>query len=275
MSDTLPVPLPAAPNRTLKTAVLRFALLGALLGAGGCASVPTAATPDPRDPFEPLNRSVYAFNDGLDRAVLKPAAQGYKKVTPQFVQTGLSNFFSNAKYPVTLVNNLLQGKFAAAASDTARFALNTTFGLGGLLDPATLSGLDRNDEDFGQTLGKWGVPAGPYVVVPFLGPYTVRDGIGSLADDFAEPRAYLEDDSTRWTLWAADKFERRVRLLEADALLERTGDPYAFVRSAYLQRREYLVRDGDVPAEAIDPELELEPEDDASPEGAAAVVKPQ
>jgi phospholipid-binding lipoprotein MlaA len=254
-------------------------LLLALFGLGGCATLPEGATADPRDPFERLNRSVYAFNDGLDRAVVKPAAQGYKKVTPQFVQTGISNFFSNAKYPVTLVNNLLQGKITAAASDTARFVLNTTFGLGGLLDPATASGLDRNDEDFGQTLGKWGVPPGPYVVVPFLGPYTLRDGIGSFADDFAEPRAYLEDDSTRWTLWAADKFERRVRLLEADALLERSGDPYAFVRSAYLQRREYLVRDGDVPVEELDPELEMEDEGDpdaeAAPDASPADVKPQ
>jgi phospholipid-binding lipoprotein MlaA len=258
--------------------LLSVPLLLAALALGGCATLPPNATPDARDPFERLNRGVYAFNDGLDRAVVKPVAQGYRKVTPQFVQTGISNFFSNAKYPVTLANNLLQGKFADAASDTARFALNTTFGLGGLLDPATASGLDRNDEDFGQTLGKWGVPPGPYVVVPFLGPYTVRDGIGSLADDFAEPRAYLEDDSTRWTLWAADKFERRVRLLEADAVLDRTGDPYAFVRSAYLQRREYLVRDGDVPADDLDLELELDPELDAEPDaepGTGPAVKPQ
>jgi phospholipid-binding lipoprotein MlaA len=240
-------------------------ILIAALALGGCVTLPPQATPDPRDPLERLNRGTYAFNDGLDRAIVKPLARGYRKVTPQFVQTGVSNFFSNAEYPVTLANNLLQGKFTAAASDTARFVLNTTFGLGGLLDPATASGLDRNDEDFGQTLGRWGVPPGPYIVVPFLGPYTLRDGIGSFADDFTEPRAYLEDDSTRWTLWAADKFDRRVRLLDADALLERTGDPYAFVRSAYLQRREYLVRDGDMPLEddAMLEDLEdpVDPED--------------
>jgi phospholipid-binding lipoprotein MlaA len=224
-------------------------ILFAALALGGCTTLPSQATPDPRDPLERLNRSTYAFNDGLDRAIVKPLARGYRKATPQFLQTGVSNFFSNAEYPVTLANNLLQGKITAAASDTARFVLNTTFGLGGLFDPATAWGLDRNDEDFGQTLGSWGVPPGPYLVVPFLGPYTLRDGIGSFADDFVEPRAYLEDDSTRWTLWAADKFDRRVRLLDADALLDRTGDPYAFVRSAYLQRREYLVRDGDVPLE--------------------------
>lgn len=239
----------------------------------GCATVPEASR-DQRDPLESVNRGVYAFNDGIDKAVLRPVARGYKKVVPTPIQTGVSNFFANAKYPVTLVNNLLQGKFTAALSDTARFTLNTTFGLGGLLDPATAAGLDVNDEDFGQTLGKWGVPPGPYLVVPFLGPYTLRDGVGSLADDFAEPRAYIEEDRTRWSLWAADKFERRVRLLEADALLDRAGDPYAFVRSAYLQRREYLVRDGDVPSEDFEREMESEPEEDDTAVTADPAPKP-
>lgn len=250
--------IPRPPLLRLLPLALTLALAASLTG---CATV-SEASRDQRDPLEPLNRSVYAFNDGIDKAVLRPVARGYEAVVPQPVQTGVSNFFANAKYPVTLVNNLLQGKFKAALSDTARFTLNTTFGLGGILDPATASGLDVNDEDFGQTLGKWGVPSGPYLVLPFLGPYTLRDGIGSLADDFAEPRAYLEDDSTRWTLWAADKFERRVRLLEADAVLDRAGDPYTFVRSAYLQRREYLVRDGDVPAEDLELEMESGPEED-------------
>jgi phospholipid-binding lipoprotein MlaA len=261
---------------TLRPPLLRLLPLALTLALAasltGCATVPEASR-DKRDPLETVNRSVYAFNDGLDKAVLRPAARGYKAVVPQPIQTGVSNFFANAKYPVTLVNNLLQGKFKATLSDTARFTLNTTLGLGGILDPATAAGLDVNDEDFGQTLGKWGVPPGPYLVLPLLGPYTLRDGIGSLADDFAEPRAYLEDDSTRWTLWAADKFERRVRLLEADAVLDRAGDPYSFVRSAYLQRREFLVRDGDVPAEDLELEMESEPEEDdagVTPQGAAA-----
>ena len=259
---------------TPRTPFLRLPALAVTLAFAasltGCATVPDASR-DRRDPLEPLNRSVYTFNDGIDKAVLRPVARGYKAVVPQPLQTGVSNFFSNAKYPVTLVNNLLQGKFTAALSDTARFTLNTTLGLGGLFDPASDVGLDVNDEDFGQTLGKWGVPPGPYLVVPFLGPYTLRDGFGSLADDFAEPRSYLEDDSTRWTLWAADKFERRVRLLEADAVLDRAGDPYTFVRSAYLQRREYLVRDGDVPAE--DTDLELDP-DEGDDDGAAPEAAP-
>jgi phospholipid-binding lipoprotein MlaA len=261
-------PIPRPPLARLPALAVTLTLA---LGLAGCATVPEASR-DKRDPLEPINRGVYAFNDGLDKAVVRPVARGYKAAVPQPIQTGVSNFFSNAKYPVTLVNNLLQGKFKAALSDTARFTLNTTLGLGGLFDPASDVGLDRNDEDFGQTLGKWGVPPGPYLVLPFVGPYTLRDGVGSLADDFAEPRAYLEDDSTRWELWAADKFERRVRLLEADAVLDRAGDPYTFVRSAYLQRREYLVRDGDMPAEDADLGLEPEPEPD---EPAETAVKPQ
>lgn len=221
--------------------------LGTLAGCASSSTLERAA--DPRDPFEPLNRSVYAFNDGLDRAVVRPVARAYKDQVPEVMQQGISNLFSNAKYPVTLANNVLQAKPGAALNDLGRLLLNTTLGLGGLLDVATRAGLERYDEDFGQTLGYWGVPAGPYVVVPFLGPYTLRDGFGSLADDFAEPRGYLEDTSTRWSVWAVDKFERRVRLLDADAVLERTGDGYAFVRSAYLQRREFQVRDGNVPIE--------------------------
>jgi phospholipid-binding lipoprotein MlaA len=244
------------------------ALAGVALLFAGCATT-AQRTAHPQDPLESLNRATYAFNDGLDRTIVRPVARGYKRVVPRWAQTGVHNFFTNAAYPVTLANNLLQGKLRAAASDTGRFLLNSTFGLGGLLDPATLSGLDRNDEDFGQTLGSWGVPAGPYLMLPVLGPYTLRDGLGNLADDFFEPRHYLEDDSTRWALWLGDRFDRRVGLLEADALLERSGDPYAFVRSAYLQRREYLVRDGNVPEEPPpeDPELEDEPDGGAQPRG--------
>jgi phospholipid-binding lipoprotein MlaA len=208
---------------------------------------------------------MHAFNEDLDRAFVRPLARGYARVLPEPVQHGVSNVFFNARYPVTLVNNALQGKWTPAFSDVGRFILNTTVGIGGLFDPATAAGLDRHDEDFGQTLGKWGVPAGPYIVLPFLGPYTLRDGIGSFVDDFAEPRSYLEDDSTRYGLWAADKFDRRVRLLDADAVLERTGDSYAFIRSAYLQRREYLVRDGEVAADDLEAELESVFDDEDSP----------
>jgi phospholipid-binding lipoprotein MlaA len=211
-----------------------------------CTSVPNYK-PDPRDPLERLNRTTFAFNDALDRNFARPLARGYRRVTPDPIETGISNFFANLEYPTVLVNNALQGKIGAAASDTGRLLVNTTFGLGGFLDPATRMGLTRHDEDFGQTLGTWGVPPGAYIVVPVLGPYSVRDGVASLADEFTEPRQYLEDDSTRWGLWAGKQIDKRARLLDADALLERAGDKYVLVRSAYLQRREYRVRDGNVP----------------------------
>jgi phospholipid-binding lipoprotein MlaA len=229
--------------------------LSVVLALSACATNrPATAKADPRDPLESLNRVTFAFNDAVDRAVLRPVARGYRKVAPQFVETGVTNFFHNAKYPTVIVNDLLQAKFRPAGRDSLRFLFNTTFGLAGLLDPATSAGFERNDEDFGQTLGKWGVPPGAYVMVPLLGPYSIRDGIGSLTDEFSEPRHYLEDDSTRWELWAGEKLDRRARLLDGDIVLDRTGDKYAFVRSAYLQRREYLVKDGDVPAEEPPPD---------------------
>ena len=258
----MPYPPAAVLCRLLGSAVLSLALLG-------CASTAPRAE-DPRDPFEPLNRTSFAVNDGIDRALLRPAAQGYRAVTPSFLQNGIANIFSNAKYPVTLVNNALQGKFHAVLNDAGRLVLNTTFGIGGFFDPATDVGLERYDEDFGQTLGKWGVPPGPYFVVPLYGPTTLRDGLGNLLDGFAEPRSYLDDDRTRYSLWAAGNFERRVRLLDTDALLRRAGDPYTFVRSAYLQRRQYQAQDGEVATE----DLDTEPLDDAADSPATGADAP-
>jgi phospholipid-binding lipoprotein MlaA len=220
--------------------------LGLACLSSACATAQASRPTDQRDPFERINRGTFAFNQALDKAVLRPVIRGYRKVTPQVVRTGLSNFFSNAEYPVVILNNLLQGKFGPAASDTGRFLLNTTLGVGGFLDPATDAGLDRNNEDFGQTMGRWGVPSGPYVMMPFLGPYTMRDGFGALVDNFAEPRQLLSDQSTNNLLWAGGQLDRRARLSDTDAIVDRAGDPYAFVRSAYLQRRQYLVTDGAV-----------------------------
>jgi len=240
----------------------RAALLALLsLTLSACTTTGSRSS-EASDPLEPINRVAHNFNEDLDRALLRPIARGYARVMPEPVQIGVSNVFFNAKYPVTMVNNALQGKFVPAFSDLGRITLNTTLGIGGLFDPATAIGLERYDEDFGQTLGAWGVPSGIYVVVPFLGPYTLRDGIGSIVDDFAEPRSYLEDDSTRYGLWTGDKFDRRVRLLDADAVLDRTGDSYAFIRSAYLQRREFLVKDGVTTGDDLEAELEKELEED-------------
>lgn len=225
-------------------ATRRLCLLSlCLLLLCGCATLPPGSKRDPRDPWERFNRGSYHFNDALDRAVLKPVAKGYTHL-PQPAQTGVHNFFDNLRYPVVIVNDLLQGQVKPFFSDIGRFVLNTTLGLGGLFDPASAAGLDKNDRDFGQTLGKWGVPKGPYVVVPLFGPYTVRDGIGSVTVDyFANPRSYL----AFWPgvgLYALQTVDTRARLLPLDATLQSAYDPYAFVRNAYLQNRDFKVHGG-------------------------------
>jgi phospholipid-binding lipoprotein MlaA len=179
----------------------------------------------------------------VDRAVVKPVARGYVRLLPQWARTGVNNFFVNLEYPIVIVNDLLQGQFTPFLSDTGRLLLNTTFGLGGLLDPASEEGLERNDRDFGQTLGKWGVMPGPYLVVPIFGPYDLRDGIGALIDDYANPRHYTKP----WvavSLWVVRGIDRRSRLLPVDTVLQSAYDPYAFVRNAYLQNRDYKVHGG-------------------------------
>ncbi len=240
----------------------------------GCATVPQGPR-DPRDPWERFNRTTFKINDAMDRAVLRPVAKAYVKVTPRFLRTGISNFFDNLETVNTLVNDALQGKFRAAGNDTARLLLNSTLGLGGLLDPATAAGLDKNDEDFGQTLGVWGVKSGPYLMLPLLGPSTMRDAPASIADRYAQPDSYLEDDSTRYTITAIEIMDLRAGLLELDAQLEQSYDRYAFVRNAWLQRREYKVRDGNVENDgAFDEEALLNEEPQAAPETPAPPANP-
>src|SRR6187551_1660668 len=237
-----------------------------LLVLAGCASIPSGK-PDPRDPWERFNRSVFSFNEALDRAIAKPVAKGYVKVTPRVVRTGISNAFSNLDTVPTVINDVLQGKFRQAGRDSARFLMNSTLGLGGLFDPASAAGLDSNDEDLGQTLGKWGVKAGPYLVLPILGPSSARDAFSRAADTFMEPVWYLEDDSTRYLIRLVDLLDQRASLLDLDAQLERSYDRYAFVRNAWLQRREYQVKDGDVEDQSL--ELEEEFKDDPPPDAPA------
>ena len=241
-----------------RPAVAFVALLTLLLA--GCATQPNAKR-DPRDPFEGFNRASYKFNDALDRAILKPTAKGYKAITPQFVETGVSNFFSNLGQPTVILNDLLQAKFKPALSDTGRFLLNTTVGIGGLFDPASKAGLDRNDEDFGQTLGKWGVPSGPYLMVPFFGPSTVRDGFGSGVDVFSDPVHYIERDAWRYSLQGMNLIDARARRLSLEDTLNQTYDKYGFIRNAYLQQREYQVTDGNAP----NPKFDDEPIEDPDP----------
>jgi phospholipid-binding lipoprotein MlaA len=232
-----------------------------LLTQTACAALPTDRQAGPRDRFERYNRSMYRFNTAADRAVLRPLARGYVRVLPQPVRRGIGHFLTNVAYPRTIVNDLLQGKLADGARDTARLAVNTVVGLG-FFDPATRLGLEQHDEDFGQTLGKWGVPAGPYLMLPLLGPSTIRDTVSRVPDDYATPRHYLQDPYARWGLITLDVVDTRAGLLATDAVLRDSFDPYALVRNAWLQRREYAVRDGNVPAEDLAPDTE--PSDDAT-----------
>jgi phospholipid-binding lipoprotein MlaA len=236
---------------------------------GGCAS-----NGNPRDPLEPLNRAVYSFNDGFDKVLAKPAAEAYRFVLPNFVRTGFSNFFSNLNDVIVMLNSLLQGKFTQGVSDFARLFVNTTVGVLGLFDVATEAGLEKHNEDFGQTLGYWGIGDGPYLVLPFLGPSSARDTVGWVGDFYAWPVTYVEDDTTRWVLIGVRFVSSRADLLEASKILETAAlDPYVFVRDAYLQRRRNLVYDGNPPPDEDDIEdtkPKPAPDKDAAKPAAAA-----
>ena len=214
-----------------------------LLLLGGCAALPPGKR-DARDPWERMNRTMYRFNDKFDKAIARPVARGYRKVLPGFVQTGIRHAFDNVDTTIVMVNDLLQGEFKPFLSDTARLVINTTIGIGGLFDPATRMGLDKNDRDFGQTIGKWGVSKGPYLVLPFLGPCDVRDTIGKVADTFSTPRTYIRNRYWNYGLWLLEKVDTRSRLLDQDRLLDSAYDPYSFLRNSYLQYRDFRVNGG-------------------------------
>jgi len=223
-------------------AVLLCALVPLLL-LGGCAT-----NGNPRDPLEPMNRAIYKFNDGVDALVMKPAASAYRDLVPEFIRTGVSNFFSNINDVIVALNNALQGKIPAAINDVGRVLVNTTLGVFGIMDPATQLGVEKNNEDFGQTLGYWGLGDGPYIVLPFLGPSSLRDTAGWVGDAYTWPVDYLEPTRHRNILIGLRVVEGRASLLEASQILETAAlDPYQFMRDAYLQRRRNLVYDGNPP----------------------------
>lgn len=196
----------------------------------------------PGDPWESFNRKVFVFNDAADRYVLKPVARGYRWVTPQFLENGIGNVFNNLAELSNVLNNTLQGKFGAGASDAGRFLVNTTVGVVGFFDVARRWGMSPHDEDFGQTLGYWGVGSGPYVVIPLLGPRTVRDGLAGVVDSYSDPVAYVDHVPTRNQLLGTRLIDGRAGLLDAEGMV--TGDRYIFLRDAYLDRRDFLVNDG-------------------------------
>nr|WP_319528518.1 VacJ family lipoprotein [Pseudomonas laurentiana] len=196
------------------------------------------------DPWESINRPIFRFNDTIDTYALKPLAQGYQAVTPQFLEDGIHNMFRNIGDVGNLANDVLQLKPRAAGVDTARLIVNTTFGIAGFFDVGTKMGLERNDEDFGQTLGYWGVSSGPYVVLPFLGPSNVRDAISKYPDTYTAPYRYMDHIPTRNTSIGVDVVDTRASLLSAEKMIR--GDKYTFIRNAYLQNREFKVKDGQV-----------------------------
>ncbi|HYL72157.1 MAG TPA: VacJ family lipoprotein [Candidatus Dormibacteraeota bacterium] len=237
------------------TRVSVAALLLLLLGA--CATAATTRS-DPRDPWERMNRATYAFNDKFDKAIFRPVARGYRNTVPHFVQTRIRNAFDNVDTTIVMLNDLLQGQLTPFMHDTSRLLVNTVIGVGGLFDPATAMGLEKGDRDFGQTIGKWGVQAGPYLVLPFLGPGDVRDTFGRAADVFSTPRAYISNTYWNYGSWLLEKVDWRSRYLEADRVLDSAYDPYAFLRNAYLQNRAFKVRGGNSQSEEDEEQKMLE-----------------
>jgi phospholipid-binding lipoprotein MlaA len=222
-----------------------FAPLLAALALAGCA---TPNGGNGADPWENLNRKTFAFNEQLDKAVLKPVAKGYEKVVPGFAREGVNNFFDNLEDIGTSLNNLLQGKAGQGASDAGRFLVNSVLGVFGLWDVATPMGLEKHYEDFGQTLGVWGVQSGPYLVLPLLGPSTARDGPARIVDPSWYYSTYVDPESVYWGLWTLDKVRTRANLLKAESLVEGAAlDKYSFIRDAWLQRRRSQVYDGNPP----------------------------
>ncbi|MDM0017950.1 MlaA family lipoprotein [Variovorax saccharolyticus] len=218
---------------------------GVLVLAAGCATGPNA---NPADPLEPLNRQVYRFNNALDDAILKPAATVYVKVLPSPVRTGVNNFFGNLSDVWSFANSVAQLKLENSAQTFMRVNVNTVFGLGGILDVATEIGIDRHSEDFGQTLGRWGVPPGPYIVLPFLGPSTLRDTVALPVDVMGDPVDSVADIAVRNSMYALRLVDIRANLLRVGQLLEDAAlDRYTFTRDAFLQRRRSEVHDGNLP----------------------------
>ena len=245
----------------------RFYALPVFLLLSGCAA--TSGVHNPQDPFEPLNRSIYKFNDALDKAVVKPVAQGYQAVMPAPGRTMVNNFFSNLDDVVVTLNDVLQLKLGQAVSDFGRILINSTLGALGLADAASATGFAKHHEDFGQTLGYWGIGNGPYLMLPILGPSTVRDGIGLYADGVTSPATYTRPVITRNEIYVGDGIRKRTNLLENENLLDTAQiDRYSFLRDSYLQYRRNLVYDGNPPRP------KYEDEDDSPPAPTPAPVKP-
>lgn len=208
------------------------------------ATMPAAASAQAYDPWQETNQRVFNFNNFFDQILVRPVASSYTRFVPRMARQGIGNFFSNINDINVFANDLLQLKFDDALSDSGRVLINSTIGIGGVLDIATGLGLDKNEEDFGQTLGRWGVPSGPYVMLPVLGASNVRDSFSLVLNALFDPINYLANDPVKLELFLIEEIDSRAGLLALDELV--TGDKYLFLREAYVQRREYLVNDGQV-----------------------------
>src|ERR1700677_4059260 len=244
-------------------------LIAAACALSACVTLPPGKPRSPQDPWESWNRGVYKFNTVADNAIARPVARTYVKVVPRPIRTGVSNFFANLTTPTVMINDALQGKFLAAANDLGRFVLNTTVGIGGLLDPATSAGLHRNEEDFGLTLGHWGAHTGPFLELPILGPSDLRDGAGRAVGIFTMPTHYIHNDYISYGISLPYLIDVRASLLPLDETLKNVFDPYAFVRDAYLARRAYLVSNGKVTNDQL-----VDPGADDSPAPGGSSIAP-
>jgi phospholipid-binding lipoprotein MlaA len=230
-------------GRTIRLALVVIALLLA-----GCATAPSKV-----DPFEPWNRAMYTVHTAIDDAVVKPIAEGYVKVTPQPIRQGVSNFFGNIDDFFSGINDVLQGNGFRAGDAFGRVLLNTTFGIGGIFDLASMMGINKDPNDFGLTFGKWGAPQGPYLFVPLFGPTTVRDGAGWIVRAYAAPTLYIRDVALRNSLWGLGYVDTRAQLLNAENVLDAAAlDKYLYLRNAYLRSRRYQLYEGKPPPDDDD-----------------------
>ncbi len=244
-----------------------FGIIFAVLMTG-CATGPNA---NPRDPLEPFNRAMFSVNETLDKAIVKPVAQGYQAVTPSLVRAGVGNFFSNLGDVWTTVNAVLQLRGQKAVESVMRLSVNTVFGLGGIFDVATEAGMPKHREDFGQTLGRWGMPSGPYVVLPFFGPSTVRDTAALPVDSQGNPISYVTPAKDSLALTALSTVNFRASLFKQEELFNQVAiDRYVFIRDAFMQKRRNDVFDGEVPDDDKEPSAEAAEDDKKPPAGPAS-----
>jgi phospholipid-binding lipoprotein MlaA len=247
--------------------------LAVVVGLSACVTLPPNHPRSPQDPWESWNRGVYRVNDKLDRAVALPVTKAYVRHVPTPIRTGVTNFFANVNTPVVMVNDALQGKLKAAGNDLGRFIMNSTIGVGGLLDPATSAGLNRNHEDFALTLGHWGVHPGPFVELPILGPSDVRDGLGKVPDSYLKWTTWVPNAWVEYGLYLPSAIDTRAALLPLQPTFNQAFDPYALIRDAYLSRRAYQVSDGKVSPDTqlIDPDADQSP----APAGSSIATPPE